>query len=121
MKRLILGSILSLAPVYAQEKPQIQLIPPEKLLEFPKVKPDPQKHLFPGSIEMTFPKVKPYVHEQGLPAVEWTLTGTPSEVCSVPLLQGQVPDVDHAMAFNPGNKAVPMPQARVPAPACAGK
>jgi len=80
-------------------KPQLQLTPPEKLFEFPK-----------------------------LDALRTTRTlelkgfnPAPSGVCSVPLLEVHVEMVDPGMVFTPGNTAVAMPQAHVPAPACQKK
>jgi hypothetical protein len=104
MKRLILASILCL-PLFAQEKPQIELIPPEKLLEIPKLVP-------PAVVKNT---------QTG--TVVLTLKGTPPQVgiCSVPLLEAHVDAADPGIAYKPGNTTVPIPQARVPAPPCPRK
>jgi len=118
MKRWILTSIFCLALALgarAQEKPQFQLIPPEKLLEFPKVTPDAgkpvhsldlgrQSQMPPSSIELTF-----------------TLIPRQGGVCSVPLLEAHADAVDPGISFKPGDGAVPIPQARVPAPPCPKK
>jgi hypothetical protein len=42
-------------------------------------------------------------------------------VCSVPLLEAHVDAVDSGIAVMPGNTAVAIPQAHVPAPACPKK
>lgn len=115
MKRLVLASILCLAfaaGLRAQEKPQPQLNPFEKY------------HLFPAQPES--PSVSGIV--QGLDlrgrvpsSLNLTFKLNGPEVCSVPLLEVHVGTFDPGMVFNPGNRAVPMPQARVPAPACEKK
>ena len=117
MKRLILASIFCVAcalPAFAQDK--LQLIPPEKLFEFPSLlKPDAARprHTLdlrnraampPSSLELTF-----------------TINPAQSGVCSVPLLEAHVDAVDPGIAVKPGNTAVPIPQAHVPAPACEKK
>jgi len=113
MKRLILSSISCLAfalTTYAQDKPQFQLIPPQKLLEYPTSgKPVRSLDLWkkqtgPSSIELTL-----------------TLNPAPSGACSVPLLEAHAEAVDPGMAFAPRSTAVPIPQPRVPAPACSKK
>jgi hypothetical protein len=120
MKRLILASIFGMmfaVVASAQEKPQLQLIAPEKLLELPSlVNPSSAKPVHglglwkqelmpPSSIELTL-----------------TLNPAPSAVCSVPLIEAHVdPRMDPRMAFKPGSTAVPIPQARVPAPSCSKK
>jgi hypothetical protein len=64
---------------------------------------------------------------QGLPAhqllVPLELKGrvptlTPSAVCSVPLLDAHASVNDPGIAMTPRDNAVPIPQARVPAPPC---
>lgn len=116
MKRLILSSIPFLAfaaSACAQDK--IQLIPPQKLLEFPSLldpsgKPAPsldllkKQNLPPSSLELTF-----------------TVNPAQSEVCSVPLLEARAEAADPSMVFTPRSTAVAIPQARVPAPACPKK
>ena len=57
-------------------------------------------------------------HEQIPSALELTFKLNPSAVCSVPLLEAHVNSSDAAMATAPLSLAVPIPQARVPAPAC---
>jgi hypothetical protein len=120
MKRLILAAIFGLLLAViaaAQDKPQFQLIPPEKVLVFPSlVNPDSGKPMHrldlqqkemvpPSSIELTF-----------------TLNTPQSAVCSVPLIEAHVdPMIDPRMAFKPGSAAVPIPQAHVPAPSCQKK
>ena len=113
MKRLILASAIFLVPAFAQDKAP-QLIPPEKLFEFPLVHPTTPgtqtfefqgrlpKSAFPSSLELNFK-----VNQTG--------------VCSVPLLEAHVDAVDPGIAFMPGNTAVAIPQAHVPAPACPKK
>ena len=104
MKKLILASILGL-PLLAQEQPQIELIPPEKLLEIPKLVP-------PAVVRNTQPGT-----------VVLTLKGTPTTtgVCSVPLLEAHVDAVDPGIAVMPSNTTVAIPQAHVPAPPCSKK
>jgi hypothetical protein len=102
MKPLILASILCMA-LRAQEKtpplaaPQIiDPADPFGLLKSVSNKP-------PSSLTLTFK-----VNAQA-----------PSRVCSVPLLEAQVDKaVDPKIATSPLNSSVPMPQAKVPAPAC---
>lgn len=120
MKRLILASIFGLtfaAIAYPQEKPPLQLIPPEKLLEFPSlVNPSSAKPMH--SLDLRNKETTPPS------SVELTLTLNPvqSGICSVPLIEVHVdPLIDPGMAFKPGNTAVPIPQARVPAPPCSKK
>jgi hypothetical protein len=113
MKRLILASIFCVALAgrsHAQDKPQ-QLIPPEKLLEFPQfVNPSSGRPVH--SLDLS---KQPRVLElKGVPSAQ-------SGVCSVPLLEAHADAIDPGIAFTPGNTAVPIPQARVPAPACEKK
>jgi hypothetical protein len=119
MKRLILSSIFCLAFAgvsNAQEKHQPQIIvPPEKLFEFPKVAPNA-----PGKGLDWWKELR----KQDAQARVIELKGlTPAQggVCSVPLLEAHAETVDPGMAFTPQSTAVPIPQARVPAPACQKK
>ena len=115
MKRLVLASILCLAfaaGLRAQDKPQPQLNPFEKY------------HLFPAQPES--PSVSGIV--QGLDlrgrvpsSLNLTFKLNEPKVCSVPLLEAHANAVDPGMAFAPPDKALPMPQAHVPAPACEKK
>jgi hypothetical protein len=114
MKRLILASIFCLAFAgisHAQDKPQLQLISPEKLLEFPKLV-DPSSGKPAHSLDLG---KQPRVLE--LKGVAPAQTG----ICSVPLLEAHAGATDPGIAFTAGNTVVPMPQARVPAPACEKK
>lgn len=105
MKKTILASIFCL-PLLAQEN----LIPPQKLLEFPSlVTPSSGKPVH--SLDLRKPP----------DSVQLTLTGTPSGVCSVPLLQAHADANDPGIAFKPQSTAVAIPQARVPAPPCEKK
>jgi hypothetical protein len=114
MKRLILASVICLAPAYAQDKAP-QLIPPEKLFEFPLVHPN-----MPSTQTFVFQGTLP--QRAALPSsLELNLKLNPTGVCSVPLLEAHVDAVDPGIAFTPGNTAVAMPQARVPAPPCPKK
>jgi hypothetical protein len=106
MKRLILASIICLAPAYAQDKAP-QLIPPEKLFEFPLVHP-------------AAPGTQTFVLQGNVPQ-RVTLRSSSPGVCSVPLLEAHVDAADPGIAFTPSNTAVPIPQAHVPAPACPKK
>jgi hypothetical protein len=117
MKRLVLASIFGMMFAVVASAQVPQLIPPEKLLEFPSL-------VNPSS-------AKP-VHSLGLwkqemmppSSLELTLTfnPAPSTVCSVPLIEAHVdPMIDPGMAFKPRDTAVPIPQARVPAPSCQKK
>ena len=114
MKRLILASIFCLpfaVGLYAQDKPQLQLISPEKLLEFPKLV-DPSSGKPVHSLDLW---KQPRVLElKGVAPAQ-------SGICSVPLLEAHADAIDPGIAFTPGNTAVPIPQARVPAPACQKK
>jgi hypothetical protein len=114
MKRLILSSIFCLAfalTAHAQDKPQ--LIPPEKLFEFPK-----PNNMWGKDFWKDMPKQDPMrAHVIELKG----LTPAPTGICSVPLLEAHVQPVDPGMAFSPQSTAVPIPQARVPAPACQKK
>ncbi len=101
MKPLILASMLC-AALRAQEKtPPVappQLIDPADpfgLMKGVSNKP-------PSSLTLTF-KVN---------------DSTTSRVCSVPLLEARVVPGDSKIATMPSNWSVPMPQAKVPAPAC---
>jgi hypothetical protein len=101
MKRLILASILC-AALHAQEKtPPVappQLIDPADpfgLMKGVSNKP-------PSSLTLTF-KVNDPIR---------------SRVCSVPLLEAHVVAADPGIVTIPSNSSVPIPQARVPAPAC---
>lgn len=111
MKRLILASVICLVPSYAQDKAP-QLIPPEKLFEFPLVHPNgpgPQSFDLQGSL----PK------RQALPsALELNFKLNQTGVCSVPLLEAHVDAGDVGIGVVPSDTAVPIPQAHVPAPAC---
>ena len=113
MKRLVLPSIFCFAfavGVRAQEKPPIQITPPEKLLEFPK---------FTGPDGWTAALVDLRKHNQMPPSsLELTLKVNQSGVCSVRLLDAQAQANDPGIAFKPGDTAVPISQAHVPAPAC---
>lgn len=106
MKRLILASAIFLVPAYAQDKAP-QLIPPEKLFEFPQVHP-------------TTPGTQTFVFQGTLPQ-RATLRSSSPGICSVPLLEAHVDAVDPGIAVMPSNTAVPIPQAHVPAPACPKK
>jgi hypothetical protein len=107
MKRLILASAICLAPAYAQDKAP-QLIPPEKLFEFPQVHPKT-------------PSTQTFTFQGTVPPRRATLGANSTGVCSVPLLEAHVDAVDPGIAFTPSNTAVPIPQAHVPAPACLKK
>ena|SRR5579863_5451745 len=113
MKRLILSSVLCVASAgvsNAQEKPQ--LTPPEKLFEFPK--PNTWGKDFWKDLQKQDPAQARVIELKGLaPAL--------SGVCSVPLLETHVQPVDPGIAFTPKSTAVPIPQARVPAPPCPKK
>ena len=108
MKRLILASIFCVAcalPAFAQDK--LQLIPPEKLFEFPSLlKPDAARPRHTLDLR----------NRAAMPP-----SSAQSGVCSVPLLEAHVDAVDPGIAVKPGNTAVPIPQAHVPAPACEKK
>jgi hypothetical protein len=119
MKRLILCSISCLAlamGAFAQDKPPLQLIPPQKLLEFPNpLNPSSGKPAYGSDLWK----------KQNMPpsSMELTLTVNPpqSGVCSVPLLEAHAEVTDPGIAFTPRSTAVAIPQAHVPAPACAKK
>jgi hypothetical protein len=125
MKRLLLASIFCLAFAAvsnAQDKPQLQLIPPQKLLVFP---PQPVSPSVWGVVRgLDLYKDKDFRKQEPVQAREIELKGfnpAPSGVCSVPLLEAHVDAVDPGIAIMPGNTAVAIPQARVPAPACPKK
>jgi hypothetical protein len=113
MKRLILASVFCLASTVvlrAQEKPRYQLIPPEKL--FPALPASPSTGIVQGlDLRGTLPPA----------SLELTFKVNPSAVCSVPLFEARVENVDSGIAITPRSTAAPMPQARVPAPACEKK
>jgi hypothetical protein len=112
MKRLILASVICLAPAYAQDKAP-QLIPPEKLFEFPLVHPNAQSTKtfdLQGSLPKSFPS-----------SLELNFKVNQTGVCSVPLLEAHVDAVDPGIAFTPSNTAVAIPQAHLPAPPCPKK
>jgi hypothetical protein len=114
MKKLILASIFSLAfagGLHAQDKPQWQLISPEKLLEFPKLV-DPSSGKPAHSLDLR--KQERVLELKGIPPAQ-------SGICSVPLLEAHAGAIDPGIAFTPGNQAVPIPKARVPAPPCEKK
>ena len=106
MKRLILASVICLVPSYAQDKAP-QLIPPEKLFEYPLVHPNT-------------PAIQTFDLQGSLPK-RVTLRSSSPGVCSVPLLEAHVDAVDPGIAVMPSNTAVAIPQARVPAPPCSKK
>jgi hypothetical protein len=115
MKRLILALVFCLACVVAlsaQEKPQYQLIPPEKLLVFP-----------PPSASPSVSGIVQGLDLRGrVPAsLNLTMKVNPGAVCSVPLLEAHVDAVDPGIVLTPTNKSAPVPQAHVPAPACEKK
>jgi hypothetical protein len=114
MKRLIVASSFCLAfavSSYAQDKPQLQLISPEKLLEFPKLV-NPSSGRPVHSLDLR--KQERVLELKGVPPAQ-------SGVCSVPLLEVRAEAIDPGIAFTPGSAAVAIPQARVPAPACEKK
>jgi len=114
MKRLILASIFCIAfgrTSHAQDKPQLQLISPEKLLEFPKLV-DPSSGKPVHSLDLRKPER--VLELKGVPPAQ-------SGICSVPLLEAHAGAIDPGMVFTPGNTAAPIPQAHVPAPACQKK
>lgn len=118
MKRLILASIFCLAfagSSHAQDKPQLQLISPEKLMEFPKlVNPGSGKPAHSLDLRKQVPAQSRVLELKGV-------TPAQSGICSVPLLETHADAIDPGMVFTPGNTAVPIPQAHVPAPACEKK
>lgn len=114
MKRLILASILGPAfaiASWAQEKPP--LLPPQI------ANPNAWDWNFGSAFEryrdslQSRPKQETdkVLELKGVPPV-------PNGVCSVPLLEAHANSVDPGIAFTPSNTAVPIPQAKVPAPAC---
>lgn len=114
MKRLILASVICLVPAYAQDKAP-QLVPPEKLFEFPQVHPN-----VPGAQSLDLHGYLP--KRAAVPgSLELNLKLSPTGVCSVPLLEAHVDAVDPGIAFTPSNTAVPIPQAHLPAPPCPRK
>jgi hypothetical protein len=119
MKKLILASIFCLAfaaGLRAQEKPQSQTIPSEKLLVFPSQPVSPSVW---GVVQrLDLQRLQPVQPRQI--ELKGVIAGQ-SGVCSVPLLEVHVDTVDPGMVFNPGNRAVPIPRAHVPAPACEKK
>ncbi|HTB11966.1 MAG TPA: hypothetical protein VK752_10355 [Bryobacteraceae bacterium] len=115
MKRLVLASIFCLAFAAvsrAQDKAQPpQIMPPVNLkLEFPPKTAAPSVSGIVQGLDLRG-KLPPN-------SLDLTFKVNPSGVCSVPLLEAHVTTSDPGMAFTPANIAVPMPQARVPAPAC---
>jgi hypothetical protein len=113
MKRVILASIFCLAFAvvsHAQDKPQLQLIPPQKLLEAP------------SQLGQDFGKNFERLAQVQTLLVELKgLALTQSGLCSVPLLEAHVDATDQGIAVAAGNAAVPIPQAHVPAPSCQKK
>ena len=123
MKRLLLASIFCLAFAvvsHAQDKPQLQIIPPANLLEFPpklvstSVSGSVQGLDFGNSFQLRAQVQAIDIELKGLMALQ---TG----LCSVPLLEAHVDANDPGIAVAPRNAAVPIPQARVPAPSCQKK
>lgn len=118
MKRLILASIICLGfvvPSHAQDKAP-QLIPPQKLFEFPQVHPN-----MPGvqSLDLQGNLPKRAAMPASSPELNFKLNST--GICSVPLLEAHVDAVDPGIAVMPSNTAVAIPQAHVPAPPCPKK
>ncbi|MGA3189572.1 MAG: hypothetical protein ABSF22_20900 [Bryobacteraceae bacterium] len=104
MKRLVLASILCVT-LRAQDKP-LPLAPPPVI--------DPADPLGVKNFQLLHPRDVKVANKLTLMG---NLPPAPG-VCSVPLLEARVAAVDPGIATSPSNSSVPMPQARVPAPAC---
>jgi hypothetical protein len=117
MKRLILASILCLSPAMlsAQEKPR--LVDPAVM--FPPLVPSPllmSPNLW-GVMQNQQAKQK---HQLVQPRV-YLMKGfdaSATGVCSVPLLAAHAEAADPGIVATPGDSAVPIRQAHVPAPPC---
>lgn len=100
----------------AQQKPQFQLTPPPNLLEFP---PQPVSPSIMGAIQGLDLRGNLPKRAQIPPnSLNLTFKANQTGVCSVPLLDAHADANDPGIAFRPESNAVPIPQARVPAPAC---
>jgi hypothetical protein len=117
MKRLILASILCLSPAMlsAQEKPR--LVDPSVM--FPQLIPIPTLES-PNIWEAMKNQQAKQKHALVAPRVylmkgfEASATG----ICSVPLLAAHADVSDAGIVATPGDSAVPIRQAHVPAPPC---
>ncbi len=108
MMRLIVASILCLTPVVlsAQEKPR--LVDPKAM--FPQLVPIPT---------LASPNLWDTKKLQLMPPASLVRNFSVNEgVCSVPLLAARADVVDPGIVVTPGDSAVPIRRARVPAPAC---
>jgi hypothetical protein len=116
MKRLILASILCLSPAMlsAQEKPRLV----DSSVMFPPLVPSPM--LTSPNLWVTHDQKAIRKHQLVQPRV-YLMKGFDAPamgVCSVPLLAARAEAVDPGIVATPGDFAVPIRQARVPAPPC---